>query len=70
MYTWSKRARLPKTEPSTRAQQRALLGKRPLSLLGTLFFVPLLLAGCADRAVSGGLGQQPQEAIPDAKVVD
>lgn len=70
MYTWSKRARLPQTAPSTRAQQRALLGKRPLSLLGTLLFVPLLLAGCVDRAVSGGLGQQPQEAVPDAKVVD
>ncbi|WP_265495745.1 two-component system QseEF-associated lipoprotein QseG, partial [Providencia heimbachae] len=33
-------------------------------------FMPLLLAGCVDRAVSGGLNPQQQEAIPDTKVID
>lgn len=32
--------------------------------------MPLLLAGCVDRAVSGGLNAQQQEAIPDTKVID
>lgn len=32
--------------------------------------MPLLLAGCVDRAVSGGLSAQQQEAIPDTKVID
>ncbi|CAI0702100.1 MULTISPECIES: two-component system QseEF-associated lipoprotein QseG [Serratia] len=70
MYTWSKRLRLSQTERSPRATQRAPLGKRPISFLGTVFFMPFLLAGCVDRAVSGGLSQQQQEAIPDSKVVD
>jgi len=70
MYTWSKRLRLTQTERSPRATQRAPLGKRPIAFLGTVFFMPFLLAGCVDRAVSGGLNQQQQEAIPDTKVAD
>ncbi|WP_211129586.1 two-component system QseEF-associated lipoprotein QseG [Serratia surfactantfaciens] len=70
MYTWSKRLRLSQTERSPRATHRAPLGKRPISWLGAVFFMPLLLAGCVDRAVSGGLNPQQQEAIPDTKVID
>ncbi|WP_308381445.1 two-component system QseEF-associated lipoprotein QseG [Serratia marcescens] len=70
MYTWSKRLRLAQTERSPRATHRAPLGKRPISWLGAVFFMPLLLAGCVDRAVSGGLNPQQQEAIPDTKVID
>ncbi|MGL9737232.1 two-component system QseEF-associated lipoprotein QseG [Serratia sp. (in: enterobacteria)] len=70
MYTWSKRLRLSQTERSPRATHRAPLGKRPISWLGAVFFMPLLLAGCVDRAVSGGLSAQQQEAIPDTKVID
>ncbi|HFF9484164.1 MULTISPECIES: two-component system QseEF-associated lipoprotein QseG [Serratia] len=70
MYTWSKRLRLSQTERSPRATHRAPLGKRPISWLGAVFFMPLLLAGCVDRAVSGGLNSQQQEAIPDTKVID
>lgn len=70
MYTWSKRLRLSQTERSPRATHRAPLGKRPISWLGAVFFMPLLLAGCVDRAVSGGLNTQQQEAIPDTKVID
>ena len=70
MYTWSKRLRLSQTERSPRAVHRAPLGKRPISWLGAVFFMPLLLAGCVDRAVSGGLSAQQQEAIPDTKVID
>ncbi len=69
MYTWSKRLRLSQTERSPRATHRAPLGKRPISWLGAVFFMPLLLAGCVDRAVSGGLNPQQQEAIPDTKVI-
>ncbi|BEM05559.1 MULTISPECIES: two-component system QseEF-associated lipoprotein QseG [Serratia] len=70
MYTWSKRLRLSQTERSPRATHRAPLGKRPITWLGAVFFMPLLLAGCVDRAVSGGLSAQQQEAIPDTKVID
>ncbi|MFI8416630.1 two-component system QseEF-associated lipoprotein QseG [Serratia sp. NPDC078593] len=70
MYTWSKRARLSKTERSTCDTQYAPLGKRPLFFLGSFLVVPFLLASCADRAVSRGLEPLQQEAIPDAKVVD
>ncbi|MGP2666709.1 two-component system QseEF-associated lipoprotein QseG [Serratia nevei] len=70
MYTWSKRLRLAQTERSPRATHRAPLGKRPISWLGAVFFMPLLLAGCVDRAVSGGLNPQQQESIPDTKVID
>ncbi len=70
MYTWSKRLRLAQTERSPRATHRAPLGKRPISWLGAVFFMPLLLAGCVDRAVSGGLNPQQQEALPDTKVID
>lgn len=70
MYTWSKRLRLSQTEQSPRATHRARLGKRPILYLGTVFFMPFLLAGCVDRVVSNGLSQQQQEAIPDTKVVD
>jgi len=70
MYTWSKRLRLSQIERSPRATHRAPLGKRPISWLGAVFFMPLLLAGCVDRAVSGGLNPQQQEAIPDTKVID
>ncbi|BEM44597.1 hypothetical protein SME13J_32160 [Serratia marcescens] len=70
MYTWSKRLRLSQTERSPRATHRAPLGKRPISWLGAVFFMPLLLAGCVDHAVSGGLNPQQQEAIPDTKVID
>ncbi|MCH3783057.1 hypothetical protein LZB85_09485, partial [Campylobacter jejuni] len=69
-YTWSKRLRLSQTERSPRATHRAPLGKRPITWLGAVFFMPLLLAGCVDRAVSGGLSAQQQEAIPDTKVID
>lgn len=70
MYTWSKRLRLLQTERSPRATQSAPLGKRRLSFLGSVLCMPFLLAGCVDRAVSSGLSQQQQEAIPDTKVVD
>lgn len=70
MYTWSKRLRLSQTEGSPRATHRTPLGKRPIGWLGAVFFMPLLLAGCVDRAVSGGLNAQQQEAIPDTKVID
>lgn len=70
MYTWSKRLRLSPTEQLPRATHRARLGKRPILYLGTVFFMPFLLAGCVDRVVSNGLSQQQQEAIPDTKVVD
>ncbi|OKB65499.1 hypothetical protein BHU62_16640 [Serratia marcescens] len=70
MYTWSKRLRLSQTERSPRATHRAPLGKRPTRWLGAVLFMPLLLAGCVDRAVSGGLSPQRQEAIPDTKVID
>ncbi|CAI1952936.1 two-component system QseEF-associated lipoprotein QseG [Serratia proteamaculans] len=70
MYTWSKRLRLSQTERSPRATQGTPLGKRRFSFLGSVLFMPFLLAGCVDRAVSGGLNQPQQEAIPDTKVVD
>lgn len=70
MYTGSKRAHLPQTEGSPRVSQRVPLGKNSLSFLGTILFAPFLLMGCTDRAVSSGLAQQQQEAIPDSKVLD
>lgn len=70
MYIGSKRAHLPQTEGSPRVSQRVPLGKHSFSSLGTLLLAPLLLIGCADRAVSNGVAQQQQEAIPDTKVVD
>lgn len=70
MYTWSKRLRLTQTERSPRATLGTPLGKRRFSFLGSVLFMPFLLAGCVDRAVSGGLNQPQQEAIPDTKVVD
>lgn len=70
MYTWSKRLRLSQTERSPRAMQSAPLGKRRFSFLGSVLCMPFLLAGCVDRAVSSGLSQRQQEAIPDTKVVD
>ncbi|MEX0631393.1 hypothetical protein M8494_01795 [Serratia ureilytica] len=60
MYTWSKRLRLSQTEGSPRATHRTPLGKRPIGWLGAVFFMPLLLAGCVDRAVGGGLNAQQQ----------
>ncbi len=70
MYTGSKRAHLPQTEGLPRVSQRGPLGKNSLSFLGTILFAPFLMMGCTDRAVSSGLAQQQQEAIPDTKVVD
>lgn len=70
MYTWSKRLRFLQIEKSLCAKHKALIGKRPILYLGTVFFTPFLLAGCVDRAVSDGISQQQQEAIPDTMVVD
>ncbi len=67
MSTWLKR---PRRITRERATQGALLNKHPLSLWGMLFLAPFLLAGCAERAVSGSLALQQQETIPDSKVVD